>query len=219
MDNFSQLIQTITIWALPVLFGVTLHEVAHGWLANKLGDKTALILGRITLNPFKHIDLVGTILVPILCVTLGGFIFGWAKPVPVDWRNFKNRRRDMAFVALAGPFANLLMALIWACIAKLAIFGLSNELLNFKVFVLMGIAGIQINVMLMIFNLLPIPPLDGSRVMSSLLPVSVAEKYESLERFGLVILILILMFSNVLLMIIKPIYSLIQQAIYGLFSL
>src|SRR3989338_8992777 len=110
--------QLFAVWTLPVLFAITVHEVAHGWIASKLGDKTALMLGRLTLNPLKHIDPIGTILVPAILLAVGGFIFGWAKPVPVTWRNLRHPKRDMAFVAVAGPAANFVMAILWALIGK-----------------------------------------------------------------------------------------------------
>ena len=118
MDEFS-LIQRIAIWALPILFAITVHEVAHGWVAKQFGDPTAMMLGRLTLNPIKHIDPIGTIIVPIFLLMVGGFIFGWAKPVPVTWENLRNPKRDMIFVAAAGPLANLIMAILWAAVAKI----------------------------------------------------------------------------------------------------
>ena len=146
MDEFS-LIQKIIIWAIPVLFAVTLHEVAHGWVALHFGDRTAQMLGRLTLNPIKHIDPVGTIIVPSLLAMTTGFIFGWAKPVPVNARNMKNAKTSMAWVALAGPTANLLMALFWSVIVLVGLSG--SEALAY-----MGLVGIFINTMLMLLNLL-----------------------------------------------------------------
>jgi Zn-dependent protease len=218
MDNIYHTLQIIFIWAIPVLFAVTLHEVAHGWVASKFGDKTALMLGRLTLNPIKHIDLIGTILVPMIFLLLGGFIFGWAKPVPVDWRNLKNPRRDMALVALAGPGANLLMAIFWAIIAKIFLELTHQGFAYASIFTYMGVAGISINLMLMILNLIPIPPLDGSRVVASLLEKRLAIKYEALEPYGFIILILLIM-SGVLSMILQEPYHLIQQMIHFLFGL
>ena len=114
-------VQKIAVWALPILFAITVHEAAHGWVAKKLGDKTAMMLGRVTLNPLKHIDPVGTVLLPLVALWLSGFVFGWAKPVPVTWENLKNPKRDMAFVALAGPMANIIMALMWGLVLKIAL--------------------------------------------------------------------------------------------------
>lgn len=192
------LIQKIVAWALPVIFAITLHEVAHGWVASFFGDYTARLSGRLTLNPVKHIDVVGTILVPLGLLLVGNFIFGWAKPVPVDARNLRHPRRDMAIVALAGPLANLLMALFWGMIAKLGLMAghLGNDWVGVPL-VYMGGAGIMINVMLGVLNLIPLPPLDGGRVMSSLLPPRMAYQFNQLEPFGFIILIL-LMITGVL---------------------
>jgi Zn-dependent protease len=188
MEELS-LVQKLAVLALPVIFAVTLHEAAHGWVADRLGDHTARALGRVTLNPLKHIDPVGTVLVPLGMFALTGFMFGWAKPVPIDGRNLRRPRRDMALVAAAGPGANLLMALLWG----LGI-GLGQSLLQTSPWVAepliyMGAAGVLINVILMVLNLLPIPPLDGSRVVTSLLPVNAARQYMKLEPYGLFIVI------------------------------
>jgi Zn-dependent protease len=217
MESFN-LIQKIAIWVLPVLFAITVHEVSHGWMASKLGDKTALMLGRLTLNPVKHIDILGTIIIPIVLLILGGFIFGWAKPVPVTWQNLRHPKRDMALVALAGPVSNLLMALFWAGIAKV---GLMMGQANYPGALginLMGQAGIMINLVLMILNLIPIPPLDGSRVVSSLLPKRLEFAYNRLERFGFVILLLLIAF-NVLSYLIAPPTIYLQNLLVNLFKL
>jgi Zn-dependent protease len=190
--NSTHWLTQIAIWAIPILFAITVHEVAHGWVASKFGDKTALMMGRLTLNPLKHIDLVGTIIVPAILLFLGGFIFGWAKPVPVNWQNLRNPRRDMAIVAMAGPAANLLMALLWAMLAKLGlIWGVHPSPIALGL-VLMGQAGIMINLVLMVLNAIPIPPLDGSRVISSLLPPRVAYQFNKLEPWGFFILLALL---------------------------
>ena len=165
----QQILYTIAIWAVPVLFAITLHEAAHGWVANKLGDPTARQLGRITMNPFKHIDPVGTIVVPLVLVMLSGFIIGWAKPVPVDMRHFKQPLLDMGLVALAGPASNFLMACGWALMITLSTSALADtSIANYLLH--MGKAGITINLILMVLNLMPIPPLDGSKVLFGLLP-------------------------------------------------
>lgn len=197
MDNLT-LFQRILVWILPVVLAITVHEVAHGWVAKKYGDNTAFMLGRLTLNPIKHIDLVGTIIIPgLLLITGTGFIFGWAKPVPVDPRYFKNPRADMAMVALAGPMSNLLMAIGWALIARVGMtIGASTEAISLPL-IYSGIAGIAINLVLALINLLPIPPLDGSRILTGILPSQLAWKYNQLERFGFIIL-LILLWSNFL---------------------
>jgi Zn-dependent protease len=197
MDELT-LLQRIVVWILPVVFAITVHEVAHGWVAKKYGDNTASLLGRLTLNPIKHIDLFGTIIIPGLLLLSGtGFIFGWAKPVPVDPRNFKNPRRDMAIVALAGPVSNLLMAFGWALIARLGVtIGAQTEAISLPL-IYTGIAGISINLVLAILNLLPIPPLDGSRILTGILPSYWAWQYNRLERFGFIILV-VLLYTNVL---------------------
>ncbi|HKJ10078.1 MAG TPA: site-2 protease family protein [Gammaproteobacteria bacterium] len=183
-------IQQIAIAALPLLFGITLHEVAHGWMARRLGDKTAMMLGRLTLNPIKHIDPVGTILVPAVLLMLGGFIFGWAKPVPVDYRNLRNPKRDMALVAIAGPLANFVMAFGWALVAKLGFtLGGSGSLWFARPLIWMGEFGIVLNLVLMVLNLLPLPPLDGGRVLTGLLPGPMAYRFSRIEPYGFFILL------------------------------
>jgi Zn-dependent protease len=197
MDELT-LVQRIVVWILPVVFAITVHEVAHGWIAKKYGDNTASVLGRLTLNPIKHIDLLGTIILPgLLLITGTGFIFGWAKPVPVDPRNFKNPLQDMAIVALAGPVSNLLMALGWALITRLGVtIGAGTEAISLPL-IYSGVAGISINLVLALINLLPIPPLDGSRILAGMLPSYWAWQYNRLERFGFIILLLLL-YTNLL---------------------
>lgn len=204
MDELS-LLQRIVVWILPVIFAITVHEVAHGWVAKRYGDNTASLLGRLTLNPIKHMDLVGTVILPgILLLTGTGFIFGWAKPVPVDARNFKNPRHDMAIVALAGPVANLLMALGWALLARVGV-TVGVESISMPL-IYMGIAGISINLALALLNLLPIPPLDGSRILTGILPNRLAWQYNQLERYGFIIL-LVLLYTKVLNVILEyPMY-------------
>ena len=184
--------QQISAWVMPVLLAITVHETAHGWVARKFGDKTAQMLGRLTLNPIKHIDPVGTILVPAVMLLLpGGFVFGWAKPVPVDWRNFKRPKQDMAWVAVAGPASNLLMALAWALAARFAL-GLSADNWIALPLLFMGVAGIFINTILMVLNLLPLPPLDGGRVVTGLLPAPYAYQFARIEPYGFFILVALL---------------------------
>jgi Zn-dependent protease len=207
-ENFT-LIQQIAIWAIPMLFAITGHEAAHAWAALRLGDKTAYQLGRVTLNPIKHIDLVGTIILPLLMVASQvGFIFGWAKPVPIDARYFRNQRRDMALTALAGPMANLLMAIFWLGFIKL-IAALNLSLDTAKLLVAVGNAGMIVNIGLMVLNLLPILPLDGGRVLYGILPRALASPFGRLEPFGLFILIALLasgLLDKILLPIITVIY-------------
>ncbi len=210
------LIQKIAIFALPVIFAITLHEAAHGYAALKFGDTTAKMLGRITLNPLKHIDLIGTILVPILAYVSGGFLFGWAKPVPVNFGHLRRPKQDMLWVAAAGPGANILMAVFWAGMIKLA--HLMPGSAYAQPLALMGSAGVTINAVLAALNLLPIPPLDGGRIAVSLLPYRWAAMLSSIERYGLFI-VLGLLFTGLLNTLIDPIIDLVQHVslmFYGL---
>ncbi len=189
MDELT-LAQKISVFVLPILFAITLHEVAHGWVAWRLGDSTAKRLGRLSINPIKHIDPIGTIVVPMVMMLMGGFIFGWAKPAPVDFGKLRNPKRDMAIVALAGPGANLLMALGWALLAKLGAW-LAMPYVSVPL-IYMAAAGIFFNLVLMVLNLLPIPPLDGGRVLVGVLPNRWAAKVAMLEPYGMPILLLLL---------------------------
>ncbi len=210
MMNELTLIQRIVVWILPVIFAITVHEVAHGWVAKKYGDNTAANLGRLTLNPLKHIDLVGTIILPgLLLITGTGFIFGWAKPVPVNPRYFKKPRKDMAIVALAGPMSNLLMAIGWAFVARIGVACSENEAIAMPL-IYSGVAGISINLILMLLNLLPIPPLDGSRILSGILPNYWAWQFNKLERFGFLILLGMLYFNVLGVILAYPKYILEQ---------
>lgn len=200
MEN---IIQTLAIYALPVIFAITLHEAAHGYAARYFGDPTAWQLGRITLNPVKHIDMIGTLLVPalILFVSKGAFLFGWAKPVPVNFGRLRRPKQDMFWVAAAGPGANLFMALVWALLLKLAVVMPANA--YSLPLAEMARAGININGILMLLNLLPIPPLDGGRIAVSLLPHGVAWRLARVEPYGFFIL-LALLFLGVLQDILTP---------------
>jgi len=186
------LYQKIAVLALPILFAITVHEAAHGWMAKLLGDRTAEMLGRVSLNPLKHIDPIGTILVPLVVFFMSGFVFGWAKPVPVNYRNLNNPRRDSALVALAGPGANLIMALLWALAILLGIALLQSAQWFAVPLILMGVAGVLFNTVLMVLNLLPILPLDGGRVLNALLPPRMAQAYSRLEGYGLIIVVILL---------------------------
>jgi Zn-dependent protease len=180
------LIETIALYAVPVVLAITLHEAAHGYVARMFGDQTAWMLGRVTLNPLKHVDPIGTVALPgLLLLTGSPILFGWAKPVPVNFRNLRNPKRDMLWVAAAGPAANLAMAFAWAVLLRLAAPG---DLIDSASIEKMALGGLRFNVMLMAFNLIPVPPLDGGRVVASLLPDRAAYSYGQLERYGLFII-------------------------------
>ncbi len=211
-------IQKITIWILPVLLAVSLHEAAHAWMADRKGDSTARLLGRLTFNPFKHIDPVGTILVPILMIIFTGFAFGWAKPVPVDIRNLKNPKKDMMWVALAGPVSNFIMAFLWAVFLYVSLIFHDSRSTVSLFLLYMPIAGITINVILGVLNLLPIPPLDGGRIMAGLLSPRASLQYSKIEPYGFFIIIG-LMVSGLLSSIIFPVinvFLVILSAVSGL---
>lgn len=216
--NSASLIQIITIWALPVIFAITLHEAAHGYVARYFGDMTAYEAGRISLNPLRHIDPMGTVVVPLvtllLTVSFGGILFGWAKPVPVNFGRLRRPKQDMLWVAAAGPGINLAMALFWALMIKIgpALPG------NFATpLMLMGQAGVQINVVLMVLNLLPLPPLDGGRIAVSLLPAHAALRFSRIEPYGIVIL-LVLLVTGVLNVVLFPFIHLVSRLIAALFG-
>ena len=214
--HFDQLIQTIAIAALPILFAITLHEAAHGYVARHFGDTTAEREGRISLNPIHHIDPVGTILLPILTLWLGGVLFGWAKPVPVNFGALRHPKKDMLWVALAGPASNFVMALGWGLLAKLV---WMNQGSYFAI-PLLGMAqiGIKINIVLIALNMLPIPPLDGGRIAVSLLPHKQAFMLSRLEPYGMFILIFMVM-TPLLGWVLLPPMALLTQLIDFIFGL
>lgn len=208
-------IALLAIAALPMIFAITLHEAAHGYVARYFGDPTAYQLGRISLNPMRHIDLVGTILVPAATLLFGGILFGWAKPVPVDYSRLRHPREDMRWVALAGPAVNLFMAFGWALLLKV---GLSTNTYYSVPLEEMSRIGVSINLMLMAINLVPILPLDGGRVLFSLLPPAVAQSYGRSEPYGLPILLLLLV-TGLLGVIIMPLIQLAGSLISTIFFL
>jgi Zn-dependent protease len=189
----------ISIAALPVLFAITLHEVAHGWVARLFGDRTAEAQGRLSLNPLKHVDPIGTVVVPGFLLLVGsGFMFGWAKPVPVDFRNLRNPKADMAWVAAAGPGVNLAMAFAWALLGSIAAQGWFGTGSAAEWVIGMAQVGLFFNVLLAVFNMLPIPPLDGGRVLIGLLPLGPARALASVERYGFAIVIGLMLLPSLL---------------------
>ena len=204
----DSLIQTIAVYAIPVIFAITLHEAAHGYVARMFGDNTAAAAGRVTLNPVRHIDPVGTILVPLLILLtrklLGGagLLFGWAKPVPVDFGRLRRPKRDMLWVAAAGPGSNLLMAILWALSLRL----MDGAAVQESFFIEMAIAGVNVNLVLMALNLLPLLPLDGGRILFSLLPNRIAWQYSKMEPYGIPIL-LVLLVTGVLTTLLMPLLA------------
>jgi Zn-dependent protease len=218
--QLDQALHTITIAALPVLFAITLHEAAHGYVARYFGDMTAARKGRISLNPLRHIDPIGTVMLPMLTLWLGGVIFGWAKPVPVNFGALRRPKQDMLWVALAGPASNLLMALAWALLAKFALTMQDNYFA--KPMWAMANYGIMINAVLIALNMLPLPPLDGGRVVVSLLPRSLAIAFSKIEPYGMFILIFMAVMpvgnSSLLGMVLLPTANALIHAIALLFG-
>jgi len=212
--NLDAFLTTISVAAIPILLAITLHEVAHGRVARHFGDRTAELQGRLSLNPVRHIDPIGTVLVPALLLWMGGFLFGWAKPVPVDPRNLRRPRHDMAWVAAAGPAANLVMALAWAAVLSLAqrrAGGVVGEWLQ-----TMASIGVYINLLLAVFNMLPIPPLDGGRVLANLLPPGPLSRLMArIEPYGLFI-VLGLLVTGVLFFLLSGPIGMLQQLVLGL---
>lgn len=216
------LLQTIAIYALPVVFAITLHEAAHGYVAKHFGDFTAYAEGRVSLNPLRHIDPIGTIALPLALLAISklfagsGILFGWAKPVPVNFANLRHPKRDMLWVAAAGPFSNLVMALLWAAALKIAI-SLPDNYFALPL-ALMAAAGVFVNAIIMVLNLMPLPPLDGGRILVSLLPHRLAYNVSRIEPYGFIILI-VMLFSGVLGMILWPVIGLMLRLIASLIGL
>jgi Zn-dependent protease len=213
----EETIRQIAIWALPVLFAVVLHEVAHGWVANRLGDPTAARLGRLTLNPISHVDIYGTILIPLFLVAVGApFIFGYAKPVPVNYSNLGNPKRDMIWVAAAGPVTNIILAVASVYLFK-AVYGLENllpEILQSPL-AMMAESSVRMNVMLAAFNLLPLPPLDGGRVLVGMAPQPLSSIVARIEPFGFIIVLALLM-THTLDFFLEPFVYFVLRLVQGL---
>jgi Zn-dependent protease len=215
------LVQVIAIYALPVIFAITLHEAAHGYVARHFGDMTAYMEGRVSLNPLRHIDPFGTIALPLILLGLtklfgGGIIFGWAKPVPVNFANLRHPKRDMLWVAAAGPLSNFAMALIWAVLVKIGLSMQGNSLS--LPLALMGAAGVFFNIIIMVLNLVPLPPLDGGRILVSLLPQRLARRVARIEPYGFLILILLLV-TGVLGTLLWPAIGVLMALVAGLIGL
>ena len=208
----------IVVSALPMILAITVHEAAHGYVARYFGDMTAHLAGRITLNPIRHIDPIGTVLVPSLTMLIGGIFFGWAKPVPVDFSRLNNPKKDMLWVAAAGPASNLVMAIAWGILLGFVQRGLQTGEFPTAayLFIDMAYVGITINVVLMVLNLLPMPPLDGGRIAVSLLPNNLAMQLSRVEQYGFIILI-VLMFTGVLGKILSPFIGFFEQIIFRIF--
>ncbi|WP_312263062.1 site-2 protease family protein [Candidatus Igneacidithiobacillus taiwanensis] len=216
MNDLDNILRQLSIWALPVLFAITVHEVAHGWMAWKRGDPTAMLMGRLTLNPLKHIDPFGTVLLPAMLLLFHSpFLFGYAKPVPVNFAGLRDPKRDMVLVAIAGPAANLLMALFWTGILWLGVHLAATTPYFAEPMQLMGQAGILINGVLFLFNLIPIPPLDGGRVAVGLLPPQASQALSRVEPYGFIILI-VLLFTGVLWTLLGPAFEWFQGFFFRL---
>jgi Zn-dependent protease len=218
--DLAVFLQNVSIWLIPILFAVTLHEVAHGWMARHFGDRTAEMLGRLSLNPLRHIDPIGTVLIPGLLLAVGGPLFGWAKPVPVATSALPNPRRAMFWVALAGPAANIAMAMAWCAVLAAVAQIDGNKTLIYWI-ALMARAGILMNVFLAVLNLLPIPPLDGGRIMSALLPPPLSTRLEKIEPFGpfiVVGLMVLPVFRPVMRVVFSPVLSAVGHMVTALFG-
>ena len=217
--DFNEVIKGILVYGPSMILAITLHEAAHGYVARHFGDSTAYMLGRVTLNPMKHIDVVGTIVVPLLVGFFSNwrFIFGWAKPVPVNFNNLRNPKRDMLWVAAAGPLSNVVQMLVWAVIAKMLILFTSPTGLVAPFWLPVALAGIGVNIVFAILNLFPILPLDGGRMLASVLPGNLSYRYQATERYGMIIL-LALIFTGVLGMFLGPLVVASEAAVYSLFG-
>jgi Zn-dependent protease len=214
--NLEEVIQQIFLWGIPLIFAIVLHEVAHGFVAFRLGDDTARRAGRLTLNPLKHIDPIGTVALPLLLIlTKSPFVFGWAKPVPVNFARLRPLRKGMLLVALAGPLSNFLQAIVWALVVKITLPAAAQGNALAALLFQMGQIGVGVNIMLMIFNLMPIPPLDGGRVIQALAPPQWAKALVHIERYGMLIVV-VLLASGVLSRVLSPLMRWMSELIYQL---
>jgi len=203
--DFHNILITVLVYAIPVIFAITLHEAAHGYVSRRFGDSTAYMLGRVTLNPVKHIDPLGTVLIPIVTLALSPFMFGWAKPVPVNFHNLKPLRAGMFWVAAAGPGSNIAQMAAWAIAAAIIARSVDPVGLVGPFWLSVADAGIKVNIMFALLNLLPILPLDGGRIVTSILPAGLSNAYQGTERFGMIIL-LVLLFTGVIGWVLNPLY-------------
>ena len=203
--DFHNILITVLVYAIPVIFAITLHEAAHGYVAKHYGDTTAYMLGRVTLNPVKHIDPLGTVVLPIVTLALSPFMFGWAKPVPVNFANLRNPKKDMLWVAAAGPGSNLFQVVVWALVAAVLARAVEPNGLVGAFWLAVADAGIKVNIMFALLNLLPILPLDGGRIVTSLLPNRLSYAWQGTERYGMIIL-LVLLFTGVVGFVLSPLY-------------
>jgi Zn-dependent protease len=215
--DFHNVLISLLVNALPVIFAITLHEAAHGYVAKHFGDSTAYMMGRVTLNPIKHIDPIGTILLPVITMLAGGFLFGWAKPVPVNYSNLRSPKRDSLWVAFAGPFANMVQVIIWAVIARMLLEWVPMDGLVGQFWVSVAEAGIKWNIMFALLNLLPILPLDGGRIVASLLPDKLSYAYSRTEPYGIFIL-LALVLTGALGWMLGPAFIAAMRGTYTLFG-
>ncbi|ETD70774.1 peptidase M50 [Pelistega indica] len=213
--SLDQILYYFSVYIPPLLFAITLHEASHGYAARYFGDNTAYVLGRVSLNPINHIDLIGTVVLPGVLILMGsGFIFGWAKPVPVSIGNLRRPKQDMIYVALAGPLANLVMATLWAIVLKVWV---SAEISS-DVLIHMALFGIKINIILMLFNLIPILPLDGGRILEGLLPTRLSMSYAKIEPYGMMIVVALLVFGGINRFLVAGV-NLMAQLLLGLVGL
>jgi Zn-dependent protease len=210
--DLAQLLQTVSVAAIPILFAITLHEVAHGWTARYFGDRTAEMLGRLSLNPIKHVDPFGTIAVPLMTLFFTGFLFGWAKPVPVNFNGLRRPKQDMVWVAIAGPASNIVMALLWAIVLKLSLLAGARPDNALFFFARMAEIGVFFNVLLAVFNFVPIPPLDGGRVLRGLVSEGFGKLLDRMEPFGLIIVVGLL-YVGWLWALLKPLMTIIEGLI------